>query len=212
MDFVLNPMADEGLDKPRVIIVGNGPSLQGSGLGEFIDEFDIVVRFNSYRTAGYEKDVGSKIDIYVRCSTALNHHNRTDEEWMSYKEVCFTDPWSDPAGAYKAITKRIETLPVRPNMQHMAKDFSKRLRQEMRDVCELKSAKDAHPSSGLRACKWFYRRWGNPVHIVGFDGMDRKKKRHYYPREWKHLTHEPSNEKKFMLHLLQSGIVIPARS
>ena len=43
-----------------VVVVGNGPSLIGKGLGPTIDSFPNVIRINKFRTKGYEKDVGSK--------------------------------------------------------------------------------------------------------------------------------------------------------
>ena len=48
----------------RVLLVGNGPSIRGSGLGRAIDSFDTVVRFNSFVTKGIEEDTGSKTSIW----------------------------------------------------------------------------------------------------------------------------------------------------
>jgi len=51
-----------------VAIVGNGPSEINRGRGAEIDSHDIVIRFNNYATAGFERDYGSKTDIWVRGS------------------------------------------------------------------------------------------------------------------------------------------------
>ncbi|MBN1973072.1 MAG: glycosyltransferase family 29 protein [Sedimentisphaerales bacterium] len=48
-----------------LVFVGNAPSLNGQGLGSWIDSHDIVVRFNVCPVAGYEQDVGSKTTILV---------------------------------------------------------------------------------------------------------------------------------------------------
>jgi len=48
-----------------VILVGNGESLLGSNMGEKIDSYDTVVRFDGLNIEGYEKDVGTKTDILV---------------------------------------------------------------------------------------------------------------------------------------------------
>tara|TARA_B100000287_G_C20655222_1_gene788332 strand:+ start:923 stop:1621 length:699 start_codon:yes stop_codon:yes gene_type:complete len=48
-----------------VILVGNGESLLGSNMGEVIDSYDTVVRFDGLNIEGYEKDVGTKTDILV---------------------------------------------------------------------------------------------------------------------------------------------------
>jgi hypothetical protein len=49
----------------KVIVVGNGPSVLGSGLGKFIDSFDHVVRFNNFAIKGFEKDVGTKTTLWA---------------------------------------------------------------------------------------------------------------------------------------------------
>ncbi|XP_055315555.1 beta-galactoside alpha-2,6-sialyltransferase 1 [Sitodiplosis mosellana] len=47
------------------VIVSSAGSLFESGLGKFIDNHDIVLRFNHAPTKGHEKDVGSKTTIRV---------------------------------------------------------------------------------------------------------------------------------------------------
>jgi hypothetical protein len=48
-----------------VVVVGNGVSVIGSALGEQIDAFDEVARFNHFVIRGYEQDVGTKTTIMV---------------------------------------------------------------------------------------------------------------------------------------------------
>ena len=52
-------------ESQSVVFVGNGPSMKDSGLGKWIESFDIVVRFNECKIDGYEDDVGSRTDILV---------------------------------------------------------------------------------------------------------------------------------------------------
>lgn len=49
-----------------IVVVSNAPCLKGSGLGEIIDSFDDVVRFNAFSTKGFEQDVGTKTTIWSR--------------------------------------------------------------------------------------------------------------------------------------------------
>jgi len=50
----------------RVAVVGNGPSIRGSGAGRTIDESDVVIRFNDTGiTAEYNADTGAKSDLWV---------------------------------------------------------------------------------------------------------------------------------------------------
>jgi hypothetical protein len=52
-----------------LVLVGNGPSMVGSSLGETIDGFDYVVRFGDPVIKGFEEDVGKKFNIWARNSS-----------------------------------------------------------------------------------------------------------------------------------------------
>lgn len=49
----------------RIILVGNGPSATQEKLGKVIDDYDIVVRFNCWRTDGLEDRLGSRCDVWA---------------------------------------------------------------------------------------------------------------------------------------------------
>lgn len=50
-------------DPGTIVIVGNGP-VEGDH-GEIIDTADVVIRMNRFRLKGFERKVGSRIDIYA---------------------------------------------------------------------------------------------------------------------------------------------------
>lgn len=57
------------LNNKSILVVGGSGTLINSGLGNKIDQFDIVIRVNNAQTInGYEHDVGSKFDIWVTYS------------------------------------------------------------------------------------------------------------------------------------------------
>ncbi|NBW22414.1 MAG: methyltransferase domain-containing protein [Caulobacteraceae bacterium] len=63
----------------RVVLVGNGPSILAEELGEEIDRFDEVIRFNNFVTGGFGKHTGSKTTLwscYVRGSQLPAKHAR----------------------------------------------------------------------------------------------------------------------------------------
>ena len=62
----------------RVILVGNGPSAAQSRLGDVIDAYDIVVRFNCWRTSGFEDRLGRRCDVW-----AVNLSPRDTEKFLS---------------------------------------------------------------------------------------------------------------------------------
>jgi len=64
-DLGVLPKRYERLRKASILIMGNGPSAAGHHLGTQIDAFDEIVRINNFVTAGMEKQVGSRTDIWV---------------------------------------------------------------------------------------------------------------------------------------------------
>lgn len=61
-----NKYFEKLLRNKTIAIVGNGPQEIGLSKGAEIDAHDVVVRLNNYRVNGYERDYGSKTDIWVR--------------------------------------------------------------------------------------------------------------------------------------------------
>ena len=86
-----------------VILVGNGESLLGSNMGEKIDSYDTVVRFDGLNIEGYEKDVGTKTDILVLDSYKFLRYMKTEfddirdemydigEIWITPNEKMYSD-------------------------------------------------------------------------------------------------------------------------
>lgn len=56
------------LNKTNYCVVGNAPTELNKGLGNKIDSFQYVVRFNDYVINGFEKDYGTKTDIWIRAT------------------------------------------------------------------------------------------------------------------------------------------------
>ena len=54
------------LNAKSIAIVGNGSAHLNKGLGKTIDNHDLVIRFNNFKTDGFENDYGCKTNIWVR--------------------------------------------------------------------------------------------------------------------------------------------------
>ncbi len=54
----------ERLTQGPVALIGNAPSILGSGLGKEIDSFETVVRLNDFVIEGYEADLGERVDFW----------------------------------------------------------------------------------------------------------------------------------------------------
>ncbi|XP_021698080.1 beta-galactoside alpha-2,6-sialyltransferase 2 isoform X2 [Aedes aegypti] len=61
--FPLNPLFKER--NASCAVIASAGSLKGSRLGDFIDDHDVVMRFNHAPTKGFEVDVGSKTTVRV---------------------------------------------------------------------------------------------------------------------------------------------------
>ena len=71
------------IDK-TITIVGNGASVLHKELGPQIDACDVVLRFNDFVIKSYEKNVGTKTDIWWG-------YNAPHPQLSTFKEVVF--PW-----------------------------------------------------------------------------------------------------------------------
>lgn len=76
-----NKIFENLISNKSVAIVGNGPSELGKNKGEEIDSHDIVIRFNNYRIDNYEKDYGTKTNIWIKCSSNDIVHNRNNKNF-----------------------------------------------------------------------------------------------------------------------------------
>ena len=85
----LRAQAREGvraaIEKPlppdaKVIVVGNGRSLASKSYGGLIDSYNVVARFNYFKTAGLEKQLGTKLTYWFlndRKSPRAKNFNKT---------------------------------------------------------------------------------------------------------------------------------------
>ena len=64
-----------------VAVIGNGPQEIGKGCGEEIDSHDIIIRFNNFNIKGFEKDYGSKTDIWVRGFQASKYEKGINRDY-----------------------------------------------------------------------------------------------------------------------------------
>lgn len=90
--------------KKRLVVIGNSPSVTKNTFGKAINEFDIIVRVNDFRTIGYEKYVGSKTD-YVMSSFATNFMTK---EYDSIHPAQIMMSLFDKKGQIEFLKNRIE--------------------------------------------------------------------------------------------------------
>ena len=70
------------------IVIGNAPTVLLNKWGPIIDQFQTVVRLNSYKIKGYEEHVGTKTDIWARAKKyeiAFRDGTQFREVWIKQK-------------------------------------------------------------------------------------------------------------------------------
>jgi hypothetical protein len=90
----------------KIAVVGNGPQQVDRGTGAEIDAHDIVIRFNNFRTDGYEKDYGKRTDIWVWGAGA---GTLGDKERAIYKNVKLM-MWGPEFGHFKIMENYCDWL------------------------------------------------------------------------------------------------------
>lgn len=138
----LDSAADRGM-----VVVGNGATLIGSGLGERIDSAGMVVRFNQWRGENSEsQDIGERLSVWVT-SPAYRGPRWDDTEWVvvSGPEMCFRLRCWDAYASRMRRARPVLTMPLEPWR-------------------ELVSILGAPPSAGVLTLAWLRAqlgRWGN---------------------------------------------------
>jgi hypothetical protein len=151
----------------KVVLVGNGPSILAQELGEQIDEFDEIVRFNDYVTAGFERHTGNKTTLwscFAPISKKAQHHRILLPHEQTTADLTASEVYKVPARHYNELRRIIqERALVRSGYR--------------RDVAILL------PSSGLLAATYLLNVVGvDRLSLIGFDhfAKDRSRQHHYW--------------------------------
>tara|TARA_B100000614_G_scaffold262903_1_gene299955 strand:- start:115056 stop:117086 length:2031 start_codon:yes stop_codon:yes gene_type:complete len=175
----------------RYLLIGNGPSVLDQELGTVIDDFDgLVVRFNDYRTNGWERYVGSRTDVWW--TTIFYPHPQKLN--ATYREVSFV---SMKSGArrndYESLKEHFPSL----NWIVKHKVFEE-IGEQFRHLSESEA------SSTGAVCAAYLLAQGHEVWLHGFDCFDPNTLHHYYftanafnDNQKKICSHNHEYEKKF---------------
>lgn len=162
---IQRPQEDCILIRGDCVLVGNGPSILNSNLGEKIDSYSEVVRFNDFQIKGYEKHTGSRTTLWSCYGKNAQKVRESPPERVAYLHGATSSPdWYVP--------KELWRIPVA---------FYDQVKNEVKS----RSSKDHTallPSAGLVTLRWLldYHR-AKRIAIVGFDHFSREKnKNHHY--------------------------------
>lgn len=152
--------------KMKIVLVGNGSGVLNGEYGEFVDSCDRILRMNDFEIKGYEKHVGSRLDIY---GCGKQYFTRPVEFLAQFTErwhpcIRGTEPRkiTEPAVLEKYWGHHIRT-------QFIEQTTFKRL---------VRAAKRAEPdakwgpSSGMRFINMVFDTWPRAeLYILGFDQL-----------------------------------------
>jgi FkbM family methyltransferase len=184
-----------------VILVGNGPTATQHKLGRIIDDYDIVVRFNCWRTDGFEDRLGSRCDVW-----AVNLSPRDTEKFLP-RQAGKRRPgqfliFPGPETARKRI-KQIDSLVKRCYPQVPREIVPQRYPKK------LSSELGKRATTGLVALRYLLDHY-DTVDVHGFDilagkGCDAS---HYWGGGSNiHRAHVPSGEARVIRKLIDNGRV-----
>jgi hypothetical protein len=166
------------MDK-KIIVIGNGSSVLDHELGDTINSFEEVVRFNDYKIDGYEKYVGSKTTIWARS----NSKKTQERDWGQFKRVIVCSPEWNYSNIAQLIRKKV-------NGESVPKEQSLCLQNELGLPGRKRRADGTYqrgwPSTGLLALNYLLKEY-KCIYIYGFDHFREIDcfPRHYYKNKEK---------------------------
>lgn len=131
----------------KLVIIGNGTGVLRAFNGQFIDQCDRIIRMNDFVIKGYEKHVGTRVDIFA-CGPQ-HVLSRKEDSLKNINEFWFPFPFPRKGDArYDSYQQAMEKLPVTSRVCHLAQSEMEILENEQKQMGDL--AKWC-PSTGYRA-------------------------------------------------------------
>lgn len=144
---------------PRIVCVSNSASLKHARLGEEIDSFDEVVRFNGFQTKGFQADVGSRTTVWIHSPLVpRTHHSGAPCREILAAPISGLQP--------QGFDTTLELMPQSVE-QELLSQFSFR--------------PGTRPTTGLLGLAYLLRSY-ETVHVCGWlpNGRAASFKKHYY--------------------------------
>lgn len=201
-----------------VLLIGNGGSLKGSGLGNKIDEFDEVIRINEGKTKGWEEDAGTKFTIWA----TFNPQKKFIKYYGNYRNMGYNDEQiADMLSGVKEIwyispvSKYLHMWPQMNRLYRKMKIDDAIIRLESEDSRQIISHIVNHPTTGFILMNILLSMYDH-IYIAGFDFLGSRKQinTHHYFTDTKPKAilgdspHEFDKEAKWVEEVIEMGNII----
>lgn len=175
------------------LLIGNGPSLLAGTRGMDIDTFDQVVRFNTFKTTGFEQHTGRKTTL-----------------WATFGHG--TLPQDEVRPARVLMVHQGGSVPYDPEaIWRIPHAYYDRLRAEIQSSTtrEGKVKEGLIPSTGFLSARWLMENGAETLVLAGFDHFSRAGggQHHYWdPRAFiSPPEHDGEAEAKLLRPLVETG-------
>lgn len=188
---------------PRTVIaVGNGASLLDSKLGETINGYDEIVRFNLFKTGRFSRDVGNRTTVWF-----TNRGPHVGAIRSMLKEHAFNEiqvhTWGDTGDEVASFRETLDSMGLSTPVYKV----EKRHIGEMRDFLEMGYSWFSTGAIGV----WLMLERYQKVTLTGFDWWKSPSQMHYYSNfdsfPDPNKGHQPLTEKIFFDKLFAMGKV-----
>lgn len=182
------------------ILVGNGSSLLDVSYGSIIDSYDDVIRFNRFKTSGFELHSGVKTTKWY-INAALKHSKYVTDVIHQIDPIQFVlFTWVNTQQYYEEYC----SLFKEHNLKHQIEYISLTSLHEM----SVYTATNYNTWSTGAIAAWKELKSNDKISLVGFDWWLSPAK-HHYCDSMKFLpgVHEPQIEKLFFDKLCKEGRV-----
>jgi len=189
-----------GSDPRRVVVVGNGASLLDSRRGELIDSFDVVVRFNLFKTGKFSRDVGSKTNVWFSNRDAGSATIRAMLSRHRFDEI-HVHTWRNTRAAVESFRAEVDELGLPIPVHEVEKSHL----ADMRTFLGRRYPMFSTGAIGVWLLLTRYRE----VTLTGFDWWHMPEKLHYGDNQrfsyHRSKGHQPKLEKMFFDKLADEG-------
>ena len=211
-----------------IVLVGNGPSAKYDLLGEEIDKFDEVYRFNCFQLTGYEKYLGTKTTTWVINQSGqdtLKNIEKINKGLLPmplFNELLLAPNYGN-LNRYNHNYKKysdneitIDMLKQWPYVKHFDKPIKMLPRQSFKNAIIQSNITRRHATTGLMAIQYLLDSGHEKIYIHGFDIAlsSNPQAKHYYKDEYYGdksnimKSHQPVKEHQYFKRLINEGKVI----